>query len=311
MTQEECVVFSNAEGHLLRGILHRPDPVNRRRISLIALNTGLNDMVGWHRLQLKIGRCLVENGYSVLRFDNFGIGDSEGEIEAGEVVEIFNQIEQGLWARDAISAVDFMCSELRNEKCVFIGFCGGALNAVHAGAMDPRVAGVVNVAGPFTLTTNTIAKRLDEYNVQSAVTSYKSKLINIESVINFFSGKSDYNRLCESLLYYAKYKLMKIINGRQINQRDPIELDNINHLLLKSYESYLKSKRPLLFYYAEHDKATWELMNYFLPKYQDTGFWHAGCEVIELEKSNHIFSGERSQKSIVEDILVWLKKTYD
>ena len=81
--KEECVEFENNDSMLLRGILHHGNEVEYKKISLICLNTGLNDMVGWHRLQIKIARFLADNGYNVLRLDNFGVGDSEGELEEG------------------------------------------------------------------------------------------------------------------------------------------------------------------------------------------------------------------------------------
>ena len=53
---EECVEFENPDGFLLRGILHHGSKTSYKKTSIISMNTGLNDMVGWHRLQLKVAR---------------------------------------------------------------------------------------------------------------------------------------------------------------------------------------------------------------------------------------------------------------
>ena len=71
---ELCVEFKNEKGNTLRGILHPGSTDKYQKVSLVFLNTGLNDMVGWHRLQLKVARHFALQGYNVMRFDNFGMG---------------------------------------------------------------------------------------------------------------------------------------------------------------------------------------------------------------------------------------------
>ena len=93
MSIEECIEFKNSEELVLRGILHNPNKHNINNITLICLNTGLNDMIGWHRIQIKVSRFLSEKGYRGLRFDDSGIGDSDGDILTESIVEVFSDIE--------------------------------------------------------------------------------------------------------------------------------------------------------------------------------------------------------------------------
>lgn len=306
MNNEKCIQFENKQGHRLRGILHHAETVNNKKVTLICLNTGLNDMVGWHRLQVKIARFLASQGYNVLRFDNFGIGDSEGEIEEGEVTSIMTQIEQGMWADDAICALDFMMDKFKEDRFYFIGFCGGALNAIHAAAKDQRISGIINVAAPVFLTTNVELKVINPFDVKKNVESLKRKIFNIKSVINFLSGKSDYHFVFKSLYYYIQNKIHgQYRQTTKADEQQPINF-SLNKSFFDSFKKFSLQKKPSLFYYAEYDKATWELKKYFIPRFEKTTYWKNYCTFIVLKDSNHIFSDVESQQSMKNDILNWL-----
>lgn len=310
--KEECVEFENNDNLLLRGILHHGNKAEYKKISLICLNTGLNDMVGWHRLQIKVARFLANNGYNVLRFDNCGIGDSEGNIDECGVLELFADIESGLWITDAIASVDFMQNKFDDKGCLFLGYCGGALTSIHAAAQDKRISGVIDVAGPVTLSTTDKLNRKDPWTVKQNIKSYKRKIINLTSIKKFITGQSDYKDIYESIVHYLRHKVKGRYNQREKNRNeDVIDIDNLNYSFFNAFENFVKIKRPVLFYYAELDKATWGFKRYFLSKYFNKPIWKdTGCTFVELEKANHIFSDQESQDRIKSDIYSWLKINY-
>ena len=316
---EECVEFRNAEGRLLRGILHRADPDAAGNITLIFLNTGLNDMVGWHRLQVKLARHLAGRGCNVLRFDNAGIGDSEGELEEGNVIDIFTRIETGLWARDAGCAVRFVSDRLKAGRTVLTGFCGGGLNAVIAAARTPDVAGVINVAAPIIVSNPKIAQEFERYHVRRRLSGYAGRLLSLRALYNFATGRSEYRRLFGTLWYSLLYgvgwrtpRMPATVarnepgdSGATTSEGAPA---GMNIPFLAAFEEYARTKRPILFYYADLDKATWDLKQYFLPRFQGTAAWHSGCEFIEVAEANHIFSGEDTQERMKRDLAAWLER---
>ncbi|MEJ2049671.1 MAG: alpha/beta fold hydrolase [Calditrichota bacterium] len=306
--EEQFVEFKNEVGNTLRGILHHGLTDDYKNVCLIFLNTGLNDMVGWHRLQLKIARHFALEGYNVLRFDNFGIGDSDGEIEEGEVSGIMTQIERGLWANDAISALEFMIDRFENEKFYYMGYCGGALNAIHAAAKEKRVHGIINVAAPIALSAKIEQEQLNPYHAQKSVESYKAKIVKIRSIFNFLMGKSDYKLIFKSLFFYFKHKFSGFYDSHDSLPNLSDSKINLNKSLFASFEKFMKSNRPILFYYPEFDNSTWELKNYFMPRYRETEFWKKYCSFIELEGANHIFAEDESQRRIKTDVLDWLQK---
>lgn len=310
--KEECVNFHNYNGLVLKGILHKGSAENYKKLTIICLNTGLNDMVGWHRLQVKVARFLAENGYNVLRFDNFGIGESEGELSEGIIVDLFATIEKGLWLNDAKCATDFIESRTENEKIIYLGYCGGALTAIHAAAQDRRIVGVINVAAPVTLSNVEYLEKKDPWTVKRKVDSYKRKILKPKSVLNFFIGKSDYSEVFKSIIHVIRHKFAGRYNIERTHKKPDVDIKNLNYSLFDSFNKFMKTKkRPILFYYAELDNATWGLKKYFLSKFQDTGKWKkSGCKFIELEYANHIFSDEESQEGLKQDIINWIEEKY-
>src|ERR1700761_3289628 len=64
----------------LVGIMART-AVPGERITVVILNTGIAHRVGHHRMFVTLARLLAREGFSVLRFDFSGIGDSEPRLD--------------------------------------------------------------------------------------------------------------------------------------------------------------------------------------------------------------------------------------
>ena len=79
MNAFEPVSFRNARGETLHGMLHAPAAEVRRGVCILLLSPGIKGRVGPHRLYLKLAGPFVAAGFHVLRFDYYGLGDSEGD----------------------------------------------------------------------------------------------------------------------------------------------------------------------------------------------------------------------------------------
>ena len=123
------------------GVLHVPEKPVRGRPPVVMLAAGetCRSAVFYPWL----ARRLAAAGWPVLRFDPRGLGDSRGEIAAQSVIDVFVQIEGGLFVPDAAAAVGFMLGETGEPACILTGLCGGAITAVYAAAGDERVAAVM------------------------------------------------------------------------------------------------------------------------------------------------------------------------
>ena len=308
--KEECVEFHNRDGLLLRGIVHHAASENTKGVTLICLNTGLNDMAGWHRIQVKTARVLAENGYDVLRYDDTGIGDSEGKLDHSSIVHIFSEIETGLFVENADAAVVFMRSRHPDSTLVYLGFCGGGLTGIHSAAVNKELSGVICIGGPVTLSSDDYLYKRDPWVVRQNINNYKDKVFTLRSWINILTFRGDYKLIFSSIFYYLRHK-------RKGEYEEPTEQNvltdtvNLNKSLFHFFELLAKQRRPGLFFYAETDSATWEFKKYFLPKYQHTFFSEGNlCEFVEAENANHILSSRKSQQLLNKTILRWLENHF-
>jgi dienelactone hydrolase len=128
--------FISGPGRLF-GILHRPAAPRSELPALVLLNAGCVPRMGAHRQYLPLARRWAGLGFSVLRLDLSGIGDSPAAPGAEENLtyppRALDDIEQ---------ALTWLAGEAGARQFVLAGLCSGADLALAA-ADDPRVAGVV------------------------------------------------------------------------------------------------------------------------------------------------------------------------
>jgi pimeloyl-ACP methyl ester carboxylesterase len=102
---------------------------------VILLNAGLVHRVGPHRLYVELARRLAAVGFTTLRFDFSGIGDSEARQDSVP----FNESSLSE-TREAMDALD---RGRGVDRYVLMGLCGGALSAFNGARIDGRVVGAV------------------------------------------------------------------------------------------------------------------------------------------------------------------------
>ena len=136
---EKTVSFTS-QGLTLAGVLRWPAgfKAGERRPALVVLH-GLGSNKGAENV---LGPCaeIEAMGYITLRFDMPGCGDSEGP--RGHLI-CMEQVQATL------DAVSFMAAEpsVQTDAIGLIGSRFGAAVAVYAGAVDPRIAGVISSGG--------------------------------------------------------------------------------------------------------------------------------------------------------------------
>jgi len=137
--QETICKFGPSNG--LTGILTEPSDSVRVADAPVALilNAGIVHNIGPFRLHVDIARMLATVGFSSLRIDISGLGDSE--TRTGKFVGE-NRAKQ-----DAVDAMDYLAEHINNDRFVIIGLCSGAFNAHQVAVSDPRVVGAAMFDG--------------------------------------------------------------------------------------------------------------------------------------------------------------------
>jgi hypothetical protein len=131
--REEAVSFGS-ERHLV-GILSQPLGASDDRPCAVFLNAGVIHRIGPHRLHVVLARRLAGRGWSALRLDLSGVGDSR--VVAGAPPYRERAV------LDARTAMDAVADRLGARRFVVLGLCSGADNAVAVALADARVSGVV------------------------------------------------------------------------------------------------------------------------------------------------------------------------
>ncbi|MFK7769342.1 MAG: alpha/beta fold hydrolase [Mariniblastus sp.] len=125
----------------LFGILTTPDKdvaVAGAPTALI-INAGIVHRIGPFRMHVDLARQLAEKGYSTLRIDLSGLGDSAprtGKMESSDRAQL-----------DICDAMDFLTEETGMNKFVMLGLCSGAYNAHNVSVKDDRIVGAVFMDG--------------------------------------------------------------------------------------------------------------------------------------------------------------------
>ena len=167
---EQAFAFPCA-GEQLLGIVALPDHPEATGILLVV--GGPQYRVGSHRQFLLLSRTLAEAGYSAMRFDYRGMGDSAGELRG------FESANDDIAA--AIEALQARCPWV--ERIVLWGLCDAASASLlyWDATQDERVSGMV-LLNPWARSEATLAKtHIKHY--------YGQRLLQIEFWHKLLSGK--------------------------------------------------------------------------------------------------------------------------
>lgn len=111
----------------------------RKPLGLLLLNAGVVHRVGPCRTSVKLARHLAGRGYTTVRFDLAGIGDSRLPPRP------LPFREQAL--RDVQEVIDYLEQAHELRTCAVYGICAGAVTAYWAGLNDERISGIFMLDG--------------------------------------------------------------------------------------------------------------------------------------------------------------------
>lgn len=131
--REKAIRFGKSAS--LVGILSEPSAPAAGAPAVVLLNSGILHRVGACRTYVQLARAFAAQGFTVLRFDYSGIGDSEARkdslaFEESAVVE-------------TREAMDWLTQTKGAQKFVLAGLCSGADMAHETARVDDRVSGLV------------------------------------------------------------------------------------------------------------------------------------------------------------------------
>jgi len=194
---EEVATFGCSQS--LVGILTNPPLTTLRKLSpgIIILGAGLLHRVGPNRLSVKIARLLGQLGFTSLRFDFSGVGDSS--------VRKDNLPYHKSVILETQEAIDFVHSAKGIQRFILLGICSGAMNAFEVARRDPRVRGVIliNPAGGFDRSAR--AELADYFGKRKKVDLItKDRIFNPKNWWRAITGQIAYTNLKGILSFQAR-----------------------------------------------------------------------------------------------------------
>jgi len=286
----EKPVNLQSKGRRLFGILH-PAENNGRKMGIIFLNAGLQYRVGPHRIYVKAARRFSGIGFSVLRMDFAGIGESEGEIEYGGVdIDYFD-------IADTLGAIDFLTKEEEVEKIILLGICAGARNALKAAAKDHRVDSIISWSLPFIYGSENPVKNdsISEIAAKYYLRGVMKKALNVRAWKSYlFSDK--YLYLIKNVFWVLGRKKNKDYSERQRE-------------FFEAFETFIFSGRKALFIYGEKEIIPIEEFKIKLEEFSQ-GKGHA-CELYIVPNGDHTFLSREAERDVIEKTAGWLAKEYN
>ena len=162
---------------------------------VVLLSPGVKMRVGPGRLYVPLTELLNSQGFRVLRFDFFGLGDSEGDLDETVLADVYNNIEVGRYVDDTLAALNWLSAEHGAKRFVLGGLCGGAITAILAAERDARVDSLLSIGMTVTLASN--AAKPGQYLTRAQLDDrrrrYLLKMLKPEAWLRFLTFRSEYD----------------------------------------------------------------------------------------------------------------------
>ena len=198
------------------------------KIGVVIVVGGPQYRVGSHRQFVQLARHLANDGFTCMRFDYTGMGDSQGQKAA------FDNIDG-----DIKSAIDALLNEQPQlEQVVLWGLCDAASAALIYGHQDKRIAGMV-ILNPWLRSDQAMGKTMfKHYYLQRLLSKdFWRKLVtgkvNVKASVkdvkgfatdtlgaNELTGQSSYQLRMQHGLNQFKGRLLLILSGNDLTAKE-------------------------------------------------------------------------------------------
>ena len=273
----------NCEGESLIGILHLPELAQAAKtVGVVIVVGGPQMRAGSHRQFVQVARALADDGYSVLRFDVRGMGDSTGAQRSFEQLtpDIGAAIDQLLLQRPQL------------QQVVLWGLCDGASASLLYLAErrgDARIAGLC-LMNPWVRSELSLARTQVRHY-------YTRRLLDIDFWRKLLRGGVRLSAASE-LLRKLGTALFKGPAASDTNVKP------FHHVMATAWRNF---NRPILLLLSSDDYTARE---FSLHTASDPAWAGAldlpGVRCFELEGADHTFSAGNSQALMIAHTRAWL-----
>jgi len=299
------VTFQNRNGIRLFGILEMPSrPAHD--LALVLLSPGVKMRVGPQGLYRRMAADALRLGLPVLRFDCYGLGDSEGVLPETLMRDVYNHIEVGRFVDDTIDAMDWMQRQHGIGRFILSGLCGGAITGLLAGEHDRRVVGLLGIGLTAVLASR--AADASRYMTQGQLTGqrrmYSRRLLSPQAWYRLLTFKADY-RLIGRLIAQTFRR-----RTPPVQTTVPAD-DNANPRFPPAFFSMLETKRPMLLVFGGSDRLQFEFDEKFVSRHRARlASLPPVYDVHIVPQANHVLSAIEWQREMLDVTREWLRRHF-
>jgi alpha/beta superfamily hydrolase len=236
----ETPVFFGAVGAQLFGIISHPEQPNGVGVLVIQGGDTVNVSLQRNRMAVRISRELAARGYTCLRFDYHGLGESTGTVGELRLSHPFTE--------DAVAAAEVL-RRYQAGPVVLAGACFSSRTALSAAPLIPDVAGVLMATPPVGSyeRTEAVAERMAR---DRSIGEYATLALRAQTAKGLTdpARRAVYVRLARSKL---KQVVRKVAGGVMPGAKDPLWW--VSRQLLEPLETMAENRVPVLIAYGVED----------------------------------------------------------
>lgn len=279
MTEARAITFRSAQGRLLFGTLHLPDARRFELPAVVLFSPGAKMRIGPGRLYVPLTEMLTALGYLVLRFDFYGLGDSEGELDETLLVDVYSNIQVGRYVADGQIALEWLRREHGATRFIVGGLCGGALTGLLVAEREPSVEALLSIGMTVTLDSDsaTPSKYLTKFELAHLRRGYLAKLLDPRAWLRLLTFRSDFGVIVRSMLAgVGKRRPGAAIGSPPAAESAPAaamlppeQLANVNPLFPTAYFAFLGRGGKALMVFSEKDRMLGDWREKFVDLYPE------------------------------------------
>lgn len=161
------------------------------RPTLLLLSGGVNHHVGQNRMYTRWARRWAAAGYTCLRFDLAGFGDS-GHAHAGRDGKLHSPES----VADVRAAMDYMGGLCGSHSFALVGLCSGALLGFHAALDDARIVSLGQLNWTrFMLDPSTLGNAASSGIRDLGSTAHQRRYQSLRYYVQMAAGREVWRRL--------------------------------------------------------------------------------------------------------------------
>jgi dienelactone hydrolase len=270
---------------------------------VIMVNGGLIHRIGPNRTYVKIARALAAIGFSVLRIDLSGIGDSRPRTENLPPV-------QSVLA-DVREAMDALTAKLGADRFIMTGHCSGALISLLAAQAESRVVGAI-LMNPEGWTNEWLELNDQRLNANYYAKRYRNLMMSYEGWRKLLIGQADYRMIVRKLFSVVWGRISRLlVQGRRSSDGPKVPAKDTNSSETEHIRALLVSavERELALLFLHPEGSTGQQYLQAIAGDVLNALCAAGlARITILPQSDHEYNWLASQQQLIEEIRSWVRQ---